>query len=52
MLITFKLEYGNKIIDILLIIIKKVIFFEKLDKIDDIKKFKKLLVKLFFWQAK
>ena len=48
MLITFKLEYGNKIIDILLIIIKKVIFFEKLDKIDDIKKFKKLLVKLFF----
>jgi len=48
MLITFKLEYGNKIIDILLIIKKKVIFFEKLDKIDDIKKFKKLLVKLFF----
>jgi hypothetical protein len=43
MLITFKLEYTNKIIDILLII-KSFIFFDILDKIDDIKKFKKLLV--------
>jgi hypothetical protein len=44
MLITFKLEYTNKIIVILLIIKKSFIFFDKLDKIDDIKKFKKLLV--------